>query len=146
MGHYVELQVTRSDAAAPADAWDGSSFGLTFTRQPRFGELMLFDQSSAIEVEDYGTDSRGKLRRDLISDRASAVERFQRRLKQVRAALAWNIEACRMLEAFGQFLAAIDWPYLRFETMDYRLVRVAEEEAHFDRELDFALAALDSDA
>src|SRR5262245_54225796 len=114
MGHYLELQVGRTASAAP---WvmelDGPDFPLTFAKDPRLAELMLFDAACVREVPARGY-------RDLISDRHAALERFGRRLPQACAALAWDREACRTLEAFGRFFAAIDWPYVRFDTMDYR--------------------------
>jgi hypothetical protein len=137
MGHYVELQVGRRSSPAWQIGLDGPDFPLTFAKEPRIAELMLFDASSLQLVEG---------RRDLISARASAVERFRRRLPQVRAALRFEPLAGPLLTAFGEFFAAIDWPYVRLDTGDYRLVLGDEEQAAFDRELEFALGALDQSA
>jgi hypothetical protein len=138
MGHYVELQVGRTSSAAGWEvSSDGPDFPLTFAREPRIAELMLFDAGSMVEVDGH---------RDLISDRASALDRFRRRLPGVRTALAWDPSAGRTLEAFGDFFAAIDWPYVRLDTLDYRIVLTDEEKDVFDRELEFALSALDQPA
>lgn len=137
MGHYVELQVGRTCSTAPWEtSADGPDFPLTFAKEPRIAELMLFDATCLRTVEAYGPHW------DLISDRESALERFRRRLPQVRAALAWDPSVGPMLQAFGQFLAAIDWPYVRLDTMDYRIV-LGDGAESFDRELEFALSALD---
>jgi hypothetical protein len=60
-------------------------------------------------------------------------------LPQVRTALAWDPTARPILEAFGQFFAVINWPFIRLDTTDYRLVLGDQEEA-FDRELDYGLS------
>ena len=143
MGHYVELQVGRTSTAT---AWevglDGPDFSLTFAKEPRIAELMLFDADSVQVVKTDGPP----FHRDLISDRTSALDRFMRRLPKVRAALAWDPSAGRRLEAFGQFFAATDWPYVRLDTLDYRIILDDEGDKVFDRELDFALSALDQPA
>ena len=117
MGHYISLLVGRTPSPSTwSIGYDGPDFVVNFTKDPKLGELMLFDASSAVPVEDV------YLHRDLISDRMSAIARFERRLPQVETALAWDPSARRQLKAFGQFIAAIDWPYLRLETFDYRIV------------------------
>jgi hypothetical protein len=138
MGFYLYLQLGRTASTIRWDTgFDGQDFNLTDYKIPRLAELMLFDGTSLISVgqaAEYGGPYR-----DLMSDRESAVMRFRRRLPQARAAFAWNLLACRSLEAFGQFMASLDWPYVRLDTGEYRMA----PDKTFDQELAFTISALD---
>jgi hypothetical protein len=141
MGFYLYLQLGRTASTYRWDTGnDGQDFHLTEYKLPRLAELMLFDATSLISVDraaEYGVEHAPY--RDLMSDRESAVMRFRRRLPQARAAFAWNLVARRSLDAFGQFMTALDWPYVRLDTGEYR---IASEET-FDQELAFTISALD---
>jgi hypothetical protein len=136
MGFYLYLRLGRTPSTA---RWET---GITEGKTPRLAELMLFDATSLVSVPreaEYGGPYP-----DLISDRESALVRFQRRLPQAQAALRSDLPARRSLEAFGQFMAAIDWPYVRLETGEYRLsLSTEDEEKIFNQELAFAVSALD---
>jgi hypothetical protein len=87
---------------------DGPDLVLTEYKIPRLAELMLFDATSLVLVNRPAEN--GGPYHDLMSDRESAIMRYQRRLPQARAAMAWNPMGRRSLEAFGQFMTAIDGP------------------------------------
>jgi hypothetical protein len=105
---------------------------------PRLAELMLFDSSSLVLVPDHSEEGWC----NLLSDRSSAVERFQRRLPSVMAALDWHPLVRATLPHFGRFFADLDWPYIRLETVEVRVLAGIDVEA-FDRDLRLALHALD---
>lgn len=143
MGFYLYLQLGRTPTT---DQWQtgvgGRDFNLTEDKNPCFAELMLFDRTSLVSVAREAQYGGPYL--DLISDRASAVVRFQRRLPHAQAALRSNLRARRSLEAFGQFMSAIDCPYVRLDTGECRLsFSTADEEETFNRELAFSVSALD---
>lgn len=145
MAHELTLLIGRTSVTS---AWptslEGPNFVVAFSKSPSLGELMLFDATCLRAIEDNSEpDKSGRVTREPISDRESAVERFRRRLPLVCAALRWHPSACRTLEAFGRFFAAIDWPYIRYDTSDYRLVLTPEEERSFDDGFALALSALD---
>lgn len=135
MGAYFDLYLCPQ---RPSEPYDESRIPVTTSRVPRLAEMMLFAPDCATLIDSLGAD--------LVSDRASALARFGRRLPEARAALAWDLPARRALDAFNQFLAATDVPFLHFDTSEPRSYLKPEENLAFDRELACVLAALDRPA
>lgn len=147
MGHYVELQVGRlPDLPDWSERVRGAGAGaaLTFAKDPRIAELMLFDTTSLRVIDGWYDGGPGPY--DLVSDRAGALARFRRRMPDICNAFAWMPGARRYFEAFADFFAAIDWPYVKLDTSDYRVVLEDSEQRAFDQDLAFAVAALDRPA
>jgi hypothetical protein len=139
MSFKVHLEILRVPLVT--DDPDDKSLmrGLTSYKDgPRLAELMLFDGSSLALVPDHVEEGWC----NPLSERTSAVKRFHRRLPSVLTALDWHPLAREPLPRFGQFLADLDWPYIRLETVEVRALAGIDVDA-FDRDLRLALHALD---